>query len=114
VVTPLRDLKDLLKDPRSMANVRYLRRMYKDPMTDKEWVVIRDPVKGVIGVASSSEEKPLRESFQSFLPLTDQELEKMYLSFEKKEKYSEWLFTFGQVPQAGSVKISRTPFERNF
>ncbi|KAF0217290.1 MAG: hypothetical protein FD174_3398 [Geobacteraceae bacterium] len=101
--TPLRDLKDLLKDPRSMANVRYLRRLYKDPVTGKDFEVIRDPVKGVIGVRSTSEDKPLRESFQSLLPVTDQELEKLYLSFEKKEKYSDWAFVFGQLPPRGTV-----------
>ncbi|MCK7509831.1 MAG: hypothetical protein MZV70_41250 [Desulfobacterales bacterium] len=42
---PLRDLKDLLKDPRTPQTVRYLRRLYNDPMTNKEWQADQRPVK---------------------------------------------------------------------
>jgi type II secretory pathway pseudopilin PulG len=95
VATPLRELKDLLKDPRSLSNVRYLRRIYTDPVTGKEWNIIRDPVKGVIGVASPSEEKPLK---QAGFP-------EEFRAFEGKTKYSEWLFVYGQTPLAGSVQL---------
>jgi type II secretory pathway pseudopilin PulG len=84
VVTPLRDLKDLLQDPRTLTTTRYLRRLYTDPMTGKEWKVITDPNLGITGVASTSDAKPLKvggfpEGFESL---------------EKKEKYSDWLFVY--------------------
>ncbi|MEI6208696.1 MAG: type II secretion system protein [Desulfuromonadales bacterium] len=60
VATPLRDLKDLLHDPRSLTTVRYLRRLYTDPMTGKAWNVIADPVQGISGVASTSIDKPFK------------------------------------------------------
>ena len=60
VRTPLKDLKDLLKDPRSLANVRYLPRLYDDPVTGKEWVPVSDPAWGIIGVKSASNDVPLR------------------------------------------------------
>lgn len=84
--TPLRDLKDLLKDPRSMAKVRYLRRLYTDPITGKEWKVIQDPggVLGIIGVASTSDEEPLRKGG----------FPEEYAEFEGKTKYSEWEFVY--------------------
>ncbi len=104
VATPLRELKDLLKDPRSMATVRYLRRLYKDPVTGEDFVVVTDPVKGVIGVRSKSEEEPMK---QGNFP-DDKEHEYMKV-FEGKKKYSEWLFVYGQVPQAGTVIIPRRP-----
>jgi len=86
VTTPLRDLKALLKDPRSMAKVRYLRRLYTDPITGKEWTVIQDPAgaRGIIGVASTSEEEPLRKG-----GFPDE-----YAEFEGKTKYSEWQFVY--------------------
>jgi type II secretory pathway pseudopilin PulG len=84
IVTPLRDLQHLLKDPRSVGTVRYLRRLYKDPVADKDWVVITDPVRGIIGVASSSSEKPLKTG--GF----PEELKE----FEGKEKYSDWQFVY--------------------
>ncbi len=55
-VIPLNDLKDLLLDPSSLQKTKYLRRLYKDPMTGKEWTIIKDMGgKGIIGVASTSE-----------------------------------------------------------
>lgn len=110
VVTPLKDLKDLVKDPRSMATVRYLRqdpnKDFLDPITGKEWVVIKDPVKGIIGVASSSEQTPLRQknfADKFAVPDTDTKLKAMLDSFEGKTKYSEWLFVYGQAQQQLSV-----------
>lgn len=84
VATPLRDLQHLLSDPRSLTNVRYLRRLYIDPLTNKEWLLITDPVKGIIGVASSSEEAPLK---QTDFP---DELK----DFDWKTKYSDWRFIY--------------------
>ena len=37
---PLMDLKYLLEDPTSPEKVRYLRRLYKDPITNKDFVPI--------------------------------------------------------------------------
>jgi type II secretory pathway pseudopilin PulG len=88
VVTPLRDLKDLLQDPRTLTTTRYLRRLYIDPMTGKEWTVINDPNLGITGVASTSPDKPLKVSG---FPLG---LE----AFEKKDKYSDWQFVFNPNP----------------
>ena len=84
IATPLRDLKDLLQDPRSLTTVRYLRRLYPDPLTGKDWNVIADPVKGITGVASSSTEKPLKiGNFPD--TLTD---------LAGKESYAEWQFVY--------------------
>lgn len=83
--TPLRDLKDLLEDPRSVSTTRYLRRMYLDPMTGKEWKVIGDPAKGIIGVASTSDAKPFKTGgFPDDLA-----------DLANKQKYSDWLFVYG-------------------
>lgn len=89
--TPLRDLKDLLKDPNSAAKVRYLRRdptkEYNDPLTGKDWTVIRDPNKGIVGVASTSNEEPLKQDFTDYPPDSAE-----FKMFQGKKKYSEWVF----------------------
>ena len=86
VKTPLRDLKDLVSDPRTVETTRYLRRLYTDPMTGKEWNVINDPNLGITGVASTSQDRPLKTgNFPTGLEF-----------LEKKEKYSDWLFVYGQ------------------
>lgn len=96
---PLMDLKDLLQDPYSLTKVRYLPhsyaaelddknpkcapdcaklKVYQDPMTGKEWTIIRGSVSagqpiaastsvqgaGIIGVASKSDEAPFRTDFK--------------------------------------------------
>lgn len=81
---PLRDLKDLLEDPRTPKTVRYLRRLYTDPMTNKDWELIIDPAKGIQGVASTSQEMPLKTAgFPEDLQ-----------DFTGKGRYSEWRFVY--------------------
>jgi len=98
---PLRDLKDLLKDPRTPQTVRYLRRLYNDPMTNKEWELISDPSKGIQGVASASQEKPLKtagfpDDLQGFNGMT---------------RYSDWRFIYtpSAPQQADSVQTPALP-----
>ena len=90
MTTPLVDLKDLLKDPRSLSKVRYLRRLYKDPMSDKDWVVSKDPT-GIISVASSSDAIPIKQG----------NFPKEFQAFEGKTKYSDWQFSRKSLPAQG-------------
>lgn len=84
VATPLTDLKDLLKDPRTPHTVRHLRRLYTDPITNKEWTLITDPVKGIQGVASASQDTPLKkDGFPEDLQ-----------DFTGKTRYSDWRFVY--------------------
>jgi type II secretory pathway pseudopilin PulG len=56
-----RELQDMLQDERSPQAMRYLRRVYEDPMTGMaDWTLIRGPDGGVMGVASSSKGAPLK------------------------------------------------------
>ncbi len=98
-IHPLMDLKDLLLDPYTLTPLRYLPqnyaaeldgndpkcapdcaklKVYQDPMTGKEWTLIRDNAGaggfaaastgiqggGIIGVASKSDEEPLKTDFK--------------------------------------------------
>jgi Tfp pilus assembly protein PilE len=108
-IMPIRDLKDLLEDPYSQQKVRYLRRVYKDPITNQDFTVIRDPVLGIIGVASSSDAPPLKmDNFPKELQ-----------DFALKTKYSDWQFIYKTgaktIPTtttttvSGNKEISTTP-----
>jgi hypothetical protein len=74
-----RTLDELLKDPRSPATRRHLRRLYPDPITrSSEWGIIKAPDGGIMGVHSRSEEAP-----QDFAAAT---------------KYSDWKFFYAPKP----------------
>lgn len=95
-----RSLEDLIKDPGSPGTRRYLRKLYADPVTGGEWVLLRDGSGRVKGVRSASEEAPLKTA--NF----PEELK----SFEDKKKYSEWLFEYNpqqatQIPPASKAPV---------
>jgi type II secretory pathway pseudopilin PulG len=60
------ELQDLVQDQRSPQVKRYLRRVYEDPMTGAaDWTLIRAPDGGIMGVASSSLQEPIkRQNFR--------------------------------------------------
>jgi type II secretory pathway pseudopilin PulG len=77
-------LADLLKDPRRPNISRYLRRLYPDPITGKEWALVKAPGGGIMGIHSVSEEKPLKTGGFS---LRD-------AGFEDVKTYAEWTFVY--------------------
>lgn len=80
-----RRLEDLLKDPRQITTQRYLRRLYRDPLTGQaKWGLVKEPSGGIIGVYSLSTDKPLKTgNFRA----ADRGL-------AGKDKYSEWWFVY--------------------
>lgn len=83
------ELAELLKDPRRPDTQRYLRKLYRDPITDStQWGLLRTPDGGIAGVYSLSEHTPLKQA--NFRPENR--------AFEGKEKYRDWLFTPLQDP----------------
>lgn len=85
-----RSLEELVKDPRTPTTQRYLRKLYPDPVTGKEWVAIKGADGGVQGVHSASEEAPLKiAGFR----VRD-------ASFEGAAKYADWKFIHTPPPAA--------------
>ncbi len=81
-------LQELLRDPRSPAVRRHLRKIFVDPITGKaEWGVmyLGDKV-GVIGVYSLSDAKPLKIA----------NFDTRFLNMENREKISDWKFMMQQ------------------
>jgi len=90
------NLEDLLKDPRYPSTQRYLRKIYRDPVSGSEkWGVIKGPDGEIYGVHSLSEDEPIKKGNFS---IADQ-------NFKGKTKYADWVFMHvpGQRP-AGSAQ----------
>lgn len=78
-------LEDLLRDPRQPGVVRYLRKIYYDPITSsQEWGLVKDVNDRIIGVYSQSKQHPIK---QRNFSQEDQD-------FTDKETYSEWTFIY--------------------
>lgn len=82
-------LAELLKDPRSPAVQRHLRKIYVDPLTGKaEWgiVYLGGGETGVLAVHSLSDARPLKiANFDS-----------RFKGLDNKDKVSEWRFGAGE------------------
>jgi type II secretory pathway pseudopilin PulG len=74
------------------VQVRFLRQLYRDPMTNAvDWVLIPAPGGGFMGVASSSLRAPLKTG--GFDPADH--------DFEKASSYGDWQFTFQPALRRG-------------
>ena len=78
-------LEDLLKDGRQLATQRYLRKIYRDPITgEAEWGLVQVAGSGITGVYSLSQDAPIKSSN---FRLAD-------AAFEGSAKYSDWKFVY--------------------
>ena len=94
------NLEDLLKDPGFQGVRRYLRKIYRDPITGRaEWGLVKPDGNSITGVFSLSDAEPLK---QSGFSLADQ-------SFEGKTKYSEWVFVSRGTQGGGAASTTPVP-----
>jgi type II secretory pathway pseudopilin PulG len=94
-----RQLEDLIKDPRQPSTQRHLRKLYPDPVTGKDWALVKAPDGGILGVHSVSEEAPLKIAG---FKLRD-------AGFESAQKYSDWQFVHTLPAQAAPGKPAPKP-----
>jgi len=79
------NLEALLRDNRFPVPKRYLRKLYLDPVTQREgWGILEAPSGGVMGVYSLSAASPYKT--KNFRPL--------YRHFENQKYYGEWYFAY--------------------
>lgn len=87
-------IEDLLRDDRHLSMQRYLRRIYRDPMTGKAgWGFIRAPGGGIMGIYSLSEAKPIKMGG----------FEEPERDFEGKLRYDDWKFVYVPPPASGAA-----------
>ncbi|KAF0812915.1 hypothetical protein IGB42_02763 [Andreprevotia sp. IGB-42] len=87
-------LDDLVQDPRVPFPRHFLRRPYKDPITDEDWGYIAAPGGGFMGVYSKSRQRPLK---QANFPT-------QYVGFIDKQTYDEWKFAHWPTNNGGGRK----------
>jgi type II secretory pathway pseudopilin PulG len=75
--------KELLGDPQNFKK-RYLRKIYKDPMTNGDWLLIKSPDGKLMGVRSKSTKEPIKKA----------NFPEEYKCFEQAMTYSDWVFQF--------------------
>lgn len=90
-----RELSDLLKDPRRPGAERYLRKLYPDPVTGQPFALVKAPDGAILGVHSTSEEKPFKTSG---FKVRD-------AAFEGAGKYSDWKFVHSAPVQPGAKPV---------
>jgi type II secretory pathway pseudopilin PulG len=85
-------LDALLEDKRWPVTQRYLRRIYRDPLTGgTDWGVVEAPGGGIAGVYSKSEETPIKTAG---FPMR-------YATFAEARNYTDWKFVFApETPKA--------------
>jgi hypothetical protein len=77
-------LEDLLEDRRFLTIQRYLRQIYRDPITgDAKWGVVPSPEGGIMGIYSYSEQSPIK---------TDQALRSAKST--AAVRYLDWQFVY--------------------
>lgn len=78
-------LEALLYDERFLTPKRYLRKLYLDPVTQREgWGLVMAPSGGIMGIHSLSAQTPYkRKNFQL-----------SYQSFDNQKFYANWLFVY--------------------
>jgi type II secretory pathway pseudopilin PulG len=88
-----RELVQLLRDQRVPGVRRYLRKLWRDPITNKsEWGLVKAPDGGIAGVYSLSEQAPFKQA----------EFPKDYAEFTGKAKYSDWKFAYLPAGKPGA------------
>ena len=88
-----RDLRQLLGEEGSLAPVRYLRRLYPDPMTgNAAWGLVKTPGGGITGVYSLSVQRPIRRQVLAAGEAID---------FDKALTYRDWVFRAGAAAGPG-------------
>lgn len=101
-----RELKDLAND-RDSSKPRFIRQLYKDPMTGRDFKPILGPEHVITGVVSASKDVPFRKV----------DFDKELVGFEKARTYADWKFEgkagSGGAPQATTPGVAAGPGPRS-
>ncbi len=94
-----KSLEALLEDKRWPTTQRYLRKLYRDPLTGTaDWGIVEAPGGGIMGVYSRSEEVPIKTG--GFAA--------RWTAFEEARNYADWKFVFSpETPKPPSPQAAR-------
>lgn len=92
----------LIKDNRYIVPQRYLRKVFRDPITNqKDWGVINSPDGGIMGVYSLSDKPPRKQA----------NFKEPYNNFESAKRYSDWKFIYKPNIQL-TIPVPKSPINR--
>ena len=95
-----KNLEELLEDKRQTRLTRYLRKVYRDPMTaSKEWGLVTAPDGSIIGVYSKSARVPIKSAG----------FDEQDRAFVGAASYIDWKFIFTQPTQAAPPTTPPNP-----
>lgn len=95
------ELAHLVKDPRSLETKHHLRKLFPDPMTGRDWVLIKDPSGRIKGVRSASDKEPFQKD--GFAEENK--------GFTGRQSYQGWQFIYQpltKTPSAGNSNATQT------
>jgi type II secretory pathway pseudopilin PulG len=93
-------LQELLGDPSATLPRRFLRRLYRDPMTgEADWTLVLAPGGGIMGVASNSKLTPIKRT--GFTQID--------ASFDNADCYCYWQFVYEPRYFGRSAPVSPHP-----
>lgn len=94
-----KSLEALLKDERWPVTQRYLRKVYRDPVTGTtDWGIVEAPGgAGIMGVYSKSEQTPIKSA----------NFPARWTSFAEARTYTDWKFVFS--PETPKVEKPKAP-----
>ena len=94
-------LENLLQDNRHVTTQRYLRKIYRDPITNsKTWGIVEGPGNTIMGVYSLSEDTPIKQG----------NFDEINQTFAGKAHYSDWKFVYTiKAAQPGLGAPAKTP-----
>ncbi len=96
-------LEELLEDKRYLPAQRYLRTIYRDPMTGKaEWGTVMSPEGGIAGVHSLS----------NALPLKQENFPDRFARLAGSKRYSDWKFLYEAPTPVLAVTQQGEPEQR--
>ena len=100
-------LDDLLKDPRVADTVRHLRRPFRDPITRADWGLVQAPEGGIMGIYSTSEQRPRK---LANFDLPDRVFEEVAQLRGEQLRYTDWQFVYRPpVPLLQPGGLAATP-----
>lgn len=106
-----RSLEDLLKDPRSLETKRYLRKIYLDPFTNKDFELIRagGSVSGESVTAQSLGRIKGVRSTSTLPPFRRDGFPEELASFQDAPSYDKWEFSYTPKESAPAKQKAEAP-----
>ena len=80
-----KSFEQLIKDDRYIVPQRYLRKVYRDPITNKtDWHIVLSPRGGIMGIYSVSDKEPRKQH----------NFKEIDAAFNNAKRYQNWKFVY--------------------